>query len=294
MKSTFSNHTFKGIWGNEHGMTLMELLVAFTMGMIVLTAGFQFFMTQTKNFNESRQIAEMQQELRHATNFLSDHVKLAGNGVPPTSGWQVLENYDGGSGPDSLCIMGSFRSLVVTTTQNMGNEGSQIKVDTTDGIGVCDLIVIHYPPTGWQDLFIVTSISSDLHLWHKIFPPWNPSNKLSHAYPAGSSVTVVSHYSFFVETDDEGRSNLMVQTQAYEPMILAGDVDDFQVRFQLKDNSWVDEPLYVFDIRMIEIDLRLKTPDPIQGYLDPVYGDAHKRVELKSIVIPKNIVIASK
>jgi len=293
MKPVFSNHILKCTWRNESGMTLIELLVAFTMGLILMTAAFQFFITQTKNFNESRQTAEMQQELRHATNFLNDHVKLAGNGVPPTSGWQVLENYDGGSGPDSLCVLGSFRSLVISTDQKMGNNGSQVKVNDTAGIEVGDLIVISYPPNGWQDIFIVTDINA-LHLWHQASPPWNPTNKLSHAYPLGSTVTVVSHYSFFVETDDEGRLNLMVQTQAYEPMILAGDIDDFQVRFNLKDNSWVDEPYDLSDIRMVEITLRLKTPDPIQGYLDPVYGDAHKRVELKSIVIPKNIVIASK
>ena len=293
MKSFFSNHILNGNWRNESGMTLIELLVAFTMGLILLTAAFQFFITQTKNFNESRQTAEMQQELRHAMNFLNDHIKLAGNGVPPTSGWQVLENYDGGSGPDSLCVLGSFRSLVIATDQKMGNNGSQVKVDSSDGIEVGDLIVISYPPNGWQDIFIVTDIN-EMHLWHQQSPPWNPTNKLSHAYPLGSTVTVVSHYSFFVETDDEGRLNLMVQTQAYEPMILAGDIDDFQVHFKLKDNSWVDEPFDLSDIRMVEITLRLKTPDPIQGYLDPVYGDAHKRIELKSIVVPKNIVIASR
>jgi len=295
MKSFFSTHIIKGNWRNESGMTLIELLVAFTMGLILMTAAFQFFITQTKNFNESRQTAEMQQELRHATNFLNDHVKLAGNGVPPTSGWQVLENHDGGSGPDSLCILGSFRSLVVSTDQELGAKGLEIKVTDTTGIEIGDLIVISYPPEGWQDLFMVTDLNPALNqIMHAKKLPWNPTLQLDHAYPFGSIVTVVSHYSFFVETDDEGRSNLMVQTQAYEPMILAGDIDDFQVRFNLKDNSWVDEPFDLSDIRMVEITLRLKTPDPIQGYLDPVYGDAHKRVELKSIVIPKNIVIASK
>ena len=44
---------------------------------------------------------------------------------------------------------------------------------------------------------------------------------------------------------------------------------------------------------MIEITLRAKTPDPIKGYIDPVYGDEHKRLTLKSNVIPKNIVFVA-
>ena len=293
MKSIFSNHIVKGNWRNESGMTLIELLVACVMGLILMTVAFQFFITQTKNFNESRQTAEMQQELRHAMNFLNDHVKLAGNGVPPTSGWQTLENYDGGSGPDSLCVLGSFRSLVISADQNMANIGANVKVTDNSEIEVGDLIVISLPDSGWQDIFMVTSKNAQNQIGHGN-SIWCPNGNLNNRYLAGSTVTVVSYYSFFAETDDEGRSNLMVQTQAYEPMILAGDIDDFQVRFNLKDNSWVDEPFDLSDIRMVEITLRLKTPDPIQGYLDPVYGDAHKRVELKSIVIPKNIVIASR
>gem|GEM_PF-4143799 len=288
---THSQH-LKRTPGNERGMTLMELLVATVLGMIIMTGAFKFFITQTKNFNLSRQAAEMQQEIRHAMNFLNEHVKLAGNGVPPTSGFQVLDNYDGGSGPDSLCVIGSFRSLVIATDQKMGNSGSQVKVDDSAGVGVGDLIVISYPPNGWQDMFIVTKMN-DLHLWHDKFLPWNETNKLNNAYPLGSTVTVVTHYSFFAETDDDGRMNLMVQTQAYEPMILAGDIDDFQIRFKLSNNSWVDEPYDLLDVRMVEISLRLKSPMPIQGYTDPVYGDEFNRVELKSIVIPKNIVIVS-
>ncbi len=279
------------IYKNERGMTLAEILVAGVLGIIIMTGAFRFFLTQTKNFNLMRQNAEMQQELRYAVNFLNEHVKLAGNGVPPTSGWQVLENFDGGLGPDSLCVLGSFRSLVISTDQKMGNSGSQVKVTDSTGIEIGDLIVISYPPNGWQDLFIVTDLNA-LYLLHQTFPPWNMSNNLNNAYPEDSIITVVTHYSFFAETDDDGRMNLMVQTQAYDPMILAGDIDDFQIRFQLKNGAWVDEPADLMDIRMVEILLRLKSPVEIAGYTDPEYGDAHSRVELKSVVVPKNVVIA--
>jgi len=279
---------------SERGMTMIELLVASTIGLILMTAIIQFFVIQTKNMNESRMTSEMQQELRWASDFISDRLKLAGNGVPPTSWFRVINNADGGSGgTDSVFVVAVYKSLVLTTTQNMGNEGSQVKVNNSDGIEIGDLICISYPPNGWQEVFMVTKLSSDQHLYHDKMLPWNDDNKLDHKYPAGSLCSVVTAYSFFVQTDEKGHSNLMVQTQAYEPQILAGDIDDFQVRFNLKDESWVDNPFEVSDVRMMEISLRARTPDPIKGYLDQKYGDEYKRIVKKTKVIPKNIVFVA-
>lgn len=277
----------------ERGMTLMELLVSMAISIILVTLVFQFFIIQSTNFQESRATAEMQQELRWAMNFLTDHLKQVGNGVPPTSGWAIIENTDGVAGaPDSISILGSYKSLVIETTQTMGNEGSQVKVDDSSGIEIGDLAVIS--DGTFQEIFIVTSIN-DLHLWHDTYPPWNDDKKLDHRYVSGSSLTIVTYYCFFVEEDEEGNRSLMVQTQAYEPQVLLGDVDDFQIRFKMKDGSWASEvdSDEIYDIRMIEVRLRARSPEPIRDYIDPEFGDEYKRIELKSIVIPKNITVHS-
>ncbi len=128
----------------ERGVTLVELMVATTIALILVTLIFQFFTTQSKSFMETRQNAETQQELRWALQFLSENVKLAGNGVPPVSidltGFQVIDNADGASGaPDSLSVIGSFRSLVITLDQSMANENLLSRAPTrrhTAG-GVC-------------------------------------------------------------------------------------------------------------------------------------------------------------
>lgn len=279
----------------ERGMTIMEILVASTVSVILLSALFQFFVIQTKNFDESKMTAEMQQDMRWASNYIAEKLKLAGNGIPPLSVFSVLENYDGGVDvSDSLCVMGSYKSMVLATSQKMGNEGSQIKVSSAEGIEDYDLVVISYPPFGWQEVFMCTKMASDLHIYHDAYPPWNPTNQLLRKYPLGSTVTIVSHYSFFVEEDDEGRPNLMVLTQGpYGPQVLAGDVEDFQVRFLLKNDTWVDVPAEINDIRMMEIYLRARSPNPIKGYIDADYGDSYKRVELRTIVVPKNITLVA-
>ncbi|MBN1292556.1 MAG: type II secretion system protein [Candidatus Latescibacteria bacterium] len=276
---------------NEKGMTIAELLVAMTIGSILAVLMFQFMADQVTRFSVKRQESEMQQELRWAMNFLYDHVRLAGNGVPPTSGWAVIEAVDGvDDSPDSLTIMGSFKAVTVTTTQNMASEGDQIKCNSTDEIETGDLCVIS--DGTFTEIFIVTNKNSTT-LWHDASLPWNDDNQLDHVYNTGSSIQVVTHLTFYVDTDDEGRINLMLKHQAYDPQILLGDVEDFQIRFNMKDGSWITEPEpdEIYDIREIEMTLRSKTSEPIPNYIDPVYGDGYRRVEIKGLVIPQNIVI---
>ncbi|MFC1692678.1 PilW family protein [Candidatus Latescibacterota bacterium] len=277
----------------QDGFTLIEMVVAMVISLILVAGIFQFFTVQSRNFLEGRANAEMQQELRWSMDYLSDHLRQIGNGVPPTCGWPVVENTDGAGGaPDSISVLGSYRNLVVTTTQPMGNEGLPVKVSDTSEIEVGDLIVIS--DGTWQELFYVTAKNNEV-LFHTAHLPWNTSKFLEHKYIKDSTVTVVTHASFFVDVDEEGRSNLMIQTQSYAPQVLLGDVDDFQIRFKMKDGSWFDEiyPDEIYDIRMIEIMLRARSTKPIKGYIDPVYGDGYKRIELKRVVIPKNITVVS-
>jgi len=277
--------------GGERGMTLVELLAAMVIGSILITGMIKFLVDQSTNYIKTRQVAEMQQEIRWAMSFISDRIKLAGNGVPATCGWPVIENVNGEEAePDSVSILASFKSLVITTTQKMGNEGSQVKVDNTDGLEVGDLCVIS--DGTFQEIFLATDVK-DQHIWHFAAEPWNDDNKLDHRYAEDSSITVVTYYCFFTEIDDEGRQNLMVQTQAYEPQIILGDVEDFQVRFKMKNDEWVDDPFpeEIPDIRIVEISIRARSAQPIEGYENPVYGDGYQRVELTTQIIPKNITI---
>ncbi|MCE5252048.1 prepilin-type N-terminal cleavage/methylation domain-containing protein [bacterium] len=275
----------------ERGMTIVELLVAMTISAILVTLAFQFLSSQVYSLTENRQIAEMQQELRWAMKFLTDHVKLAGNGVPTTTGWAVIEAVNGANGaPDSLSIMGTFRSVNITTTQPWGNAGSQEMLDDTSEIEIGDLAVIS--DGTYSEIFMITD-KTDLHVWHDEYLPWNDDKKLDHRYAEGSNLTIIGYYQFFVDTDDQGRTNLMLRHQAYPAQILLGDVDDFQVRFQMKSGAWQDEVTVdeIYDIRVVEITIRAKTPEPVRNYTDPAYGDSYKRVEMKSNIIPQNIVV---
>jgi type II secretory pathway pseudopilin PulG len=273
----------------ERGITLVELLVSMTVGIILITFAFGFINSQTNNLNENRQTSEMQQELRWALQFTADHVKLSGNAVPTACGYKAIDNTDGASGaPDSLVILGSFKSLVVTTTQNMASENSQIECSSVDRIEQGDLIMIS--DGTFSELFAVTAITAN-RLSHDVALPWNDTNNLDHKYNVGSTLTVLTQFRFFIKTDTVGHPNLMVASQAYPAQVLAGDIDQFQVRFKMKSGSWSNDPDEIYDIREVEITLRARSPQPLKNYRDHDYGDAYKRIELKSMVIPKNLIL---
>jgi prepilin-type N-terminal cleavage/methylation domain-containing protein len=275
----------------QKGMTLIELLVSMTIGIILLTSAWSFFLKQGDSFMEQRQLAEMQQELRWASQFLSDHVKLAGNAFPPTSGWQVINNTDGSSGaPDSLTILGSFKSLIAVTAENMASATAAVKPDSIQKFETGNLVVLS--DGTFLDLFLVTNITGG-RLVHDTSLPWNADNSLDHIYGTGSTLTVIDQFNFYLKTDGAGHPNLMLRTQAYPEQLLAGDIDQFQVRFKMKSDLWQDTVVAneVYDVRQIEITLRARSPQPLRNYRDPVYGDAYKRLELKTLIIPKNISI---
>lgn len=293
----------RGFWG-ERGMTLVELLVAMTISGILATMMFQFFEAQSMRFLQSKDHAEMQQELRWAMQFISEHIKLAGNAAPQIlidgKGRQIIENIDGPGGePDCLNIIGSFRSVVVTLDQRMGNAGSQIKcsdkandppIPLSELFSVGDVVFIS--DGIFSELFQITMIHAD-HLWHQKSPPWNMSNQLQHRYKEESALTAISEYSFYIEEDEDARPNLMVDSLIASPQILAGDVEQLQVRFRMRNGLWQDTvdagEINRNEVSQVEIYLRSRSREPIRGYRDSQYGDGYKRMELKTIVIPKNI-----
>jgi prepilin-type N-terminal cleavage/methylation domain-containing protein len=275
----------------ERGVTIIELIVSMTVGGILLAGAWNFFVTTTNSFEENRQASEMQQELRWASQFVSEHLKLAGNAVPPTSGWQVIEIKDGAGGAsDSLTVMGSFKSIVALTTENMTSQASNVKPDSLGKFEQGNLVVIS--DGTFQELFLVTQIQGN-RLCHTTSLPWNNDANLDHQYTTGSTLTVIDQFHFSVKTDAQGHPNLLVKTQAYPEQILGGDIDLFQVRFKMKSGSWQNSiaTSEVYDIRQIEITMRARSPKPLKNYRDPIYGDGYKRLEFKSIVIPRNIVV---
>ena len=62
----------------ERGFTLVELLIAMTLALIVLTSISSAFISQRKTFNSQEQVTEMIQGARAALDMISREVRMAG------------------------------------------------------------------------------------------------------------------------------------------------------------------------------------------------------------------------
>jgi type IV pilus assembly protein PilW len=64
--------------GRSTGFTLVELMVAMTIGLIVLAAIYNIFTVQNKSFDVEEQITEMQQNARAAMDIMTREIRMAG------------------------------------------------------------------------------------------------------------------------------------------------------------------------------------------------------------------------
>lgn len=94
----------------ENGVTLVELLVAITIGLVVMAAIFSTYRSQQKTHVTQEQVSRMQQNVRSAINIMSREIRMAGydpsasgnfgitdimlkdiNDIPDTAGYSSLK-----------------------------------------------------------------------------------------------------------------------------------------------------------------------------------------------------------
>ena len=112
---------------SNRGVTLIELLVAFVIGAMIVAGIYKVFIAQTKAYTVQDQVVEVQQNIRSAMEILLRDVRMAG--------------YDGGQTPSKLLTAmfpGDSRTATVSsdaiTVQYRVNGNLNIKVIYRDAV----------------------------------------------------------------------------------------------------------------------------------------------------------------
>ncbi len=63
---------------NEHGFTMVELVVGLAIGLILLGVAVKIFLVQQRAYNVQEQLSEMQQNIRSAMDMIVRETKMAG------------------------------------------------------------------------------------------------------------------------------------------------------------------------------------------------------------------------
>lgn len=253
---------------DQSGLTLVEILVAMTVGIILMGGVIQIFMSNKQTYRTMESMSRLQENGRFAMTFLSKDIRktdyqgcrsrsnVPTNTVAKTAGAQTLDatlyNDTNGAviGANNVAAgttVGTDTVITGTdilTLQYAGSCGGQLVRDlnaTQAGIKIplsnsCDLQVDRvYIISDCQsaDVFRLSAIATQTSgkiLRHK--NTHNSSNHLSKAYQADAEVYTVESVTYYLALNARGIPSLFRRNTALNRTEeLISDVDDFQVLY---------------------------------------------------------------
>jgi type IV pilus assembly protein PilW len=223
---------------------------------IALTAVFATFASQQKSFTVQSRVAEMQQNLRQAVEYMSRDIRLAGYGIPPDNvavpgtanpagitSIRSLYAIDNTTGPDQIYILYMFdmdANQPPTSDNGAGvpNNAGSITVSSTAG----------FLSTGGELVLVTDGTTADLYETSagtsgntmNFGAGYNGIH--SKSYPAGSPPVTVAKARFvryYIDsTTDPAHPTLMVdRLGGAAPQPLADDIEDMQIRYNMDTNG---------------------------------------------------------
>jgi len=221
--------------GNERGLTLIELLVASVIGIIVVGAAFQLYITQHKNWIIQDQITDTQQSARASIKMLSKHIRMAGYGLPE----KVEPFYASNTNPDTLVVVYQPPGMCEAPIEwDMPQPSSELRCDGHD-ISCFEqdrLAYIYEAAADTGEFFIITEVQvAAAHIQHN-------KTILSRNYKKGSEVFLVNAYRFFIDKSDTLHPVLMVEDISKPAEPFAENIEDLQFRYIMQNGDTLDVP----------------------------------------------------
>lgn len=241
-------------WGvalfDDRGMSILELLAAVVIGIFVVMAAMEAYLTLQGSTLKQDQITEMQQSGRAAMRVLSERLRMGGFSLPPTvPGFQAAN-----SNPDTVTIRYMDPAgCEVTTTANMGSQGDPILCAgwDVDCFNVGRPAYIFDASAGVGEFFNVAGTQAS--------PEAITHSGLSRSYPIGSRVSFLHEYTFYLDNSDTLHPRLMMRQFNDAPEVYAENIEDFQVRYIMTSGDTLDLPTVPTLVRRVVVNLVSRT-----------------------------------
>jgi type IV pilus assembly protein PilW len=247
----------------QSGFTLVELLIAMTIGLIILAALSSTFLMQRKTYDVQEQIVEMVQTARAAMDMMTREIRMAG--------YMVVGNAITNHGNNTITFLCDIDSDIVTTvdTNSASIGDTSIFVDlndsddcvaTTDFIYISDGINTDFiQATGFN-----TTGEPDII---------NLSAGLTNSYSVGSTVQTVEQIIYDLNGTTLRRNN--------QP--LAENIQS--VTFDYLDSNG-NPTATTADIRQIKITITVRTSKADGDYSA---NNGYRTHTLTSLITPRNL-----
>ena len=278
----------------QSGFGLVELMVAMTIGLILLGGIGYVFLGSRTAFRTTDNLSRIQENARYALDMMSRDIRMAGYvgcgniasmitktianpPVPQMTAANALVGYNNGSGwtnpssitraaGDVLSVMGAF-SGGVNLAGNLAPSNSNVQINgNPDGFATGDVLIVTNCVNA--DVFKATTVSSGggtiITVNHSNSS--NTGNRVG-TYGTDAFVMWMNRYSYFIGTNTAGNRALYrvgLNGQAEE---LVEHVHDMQFRYGLDTNSdgtvdsYSTAPGVWPQVVSVTVNLLLRSPD---------------------------------
>ena len=247
----------------ENGFTLVELLIAMTIGLIILAALSSTFLMQRKIYDVQEQIVEMVQTARATVDMMTREIRMAGYMVVGNA----ITNHD----DNTITFLCDIDSDIVTTvdTNSAGVGDTSISVnlnDSDDYVATTDFI---YISDGINTDFIQATGFNTAGEPDTI----NLSAGLTNSYSVGSTVQTVEQITYDIDGTTLRRNNQPlaenIQLVAFEYLNSAGS-----------------STTTTANIRQIKIEIKARTSKADADYSE---NNGYRTHTLTSLITPRNL-----
>lgn len=278
----------------QSGFGLIELMIAMTIGLILLGGIGYVFIGSRAAFRTTENLSRIQENARYALDMMSRDIRMAGYvgcgniasmmvktianpPVPEMTAGNALLGYNNGSGwtnpssitraaGDVLSIMGAF-SGGVNLAGNLAPQNSNVQINgNPDGFATGDVLIVTNCVNA--DVFKATTVSSGggtiITVNHSNSS--NTGNRVG-TYGPDAFVMRMNQYSYFIGTNPAGNRALYrvgLNGQAEE---LVEHVHDMQMRYGLDTNTdgtvdnYSTTPGTWAQVVSVTVNLLLRSPD---------------------------------
>jgi type IV pilus assembly protein PilW len=312
---------------DSQGFTLIELIIAMVLAMVIMAGIFRTFKSQQDAYIIQDQVADMQQSLRGAMYLMTRDLQMAGFYTNFDRNGRNM-NWDDRGGTENkrpLIMAGdnvTGASPIKDNTDTIvivkaGREGRPLSAG--EGASGANIVLVSRdlsnPADGVEDLnaaakkfgvLIKSNLTAADFFQVDASGTPVPLGTLNESYGPGDLVYRADVMIYRVYDADASnpyprlvRRNLGDDTGTYE--VVAEHIDNLQLRYQLSDGTWVDNPNGNEQrIRAVHVFLLGRTAYPQRGWRDtetytfannPITNpnDAYRRKLISTVVKTRNI-----
>jgi prepilin-type N-terminal cleavage/methylation domain-containing protein len=221
----------------QSGVTMVELLIAVLLAGIVTSAAFSVYITQHKQWIVQDEIADMQANIRAASDELTTQIRMAGQGLPDEFPGGAIWAFN--TNPDTIVIIYDTGALTgVETEQPMAQPSAELLCDGHDLSGLHDgeWAYIFDPNNNTGEYFLASQVddASD-RIIHASMP-------LSRVYPVGSRIMKLARKRYYISTADPNHPTFMLQNIGQNAEPYAENITALNIRYVLSSGAVVDVP----------------------------------------------------